>query len=72
MMGELLDWFRNRKKWIDAQYETSDITDVSDIDALPAYSIYTINGTYIGNGDIHTLNLPRGIYIVNKKKYIVK
>ena len=31
--------------------------------------VYTIDGKYLGNS---TNNLPKGIYIVNGKKYIIK
>lgn len=72
ILGELLDWFHRRKEWIDAQYKASDIIDISNANTPLQDNIYTINGTYIGKGDIHTMNLPRGVYIVNRKKYIVK
>lgn len=72
MMDELLEWFHRRQDWIDAQYKASDIADVSTVDTSFPYNIYTIQGTYIGTGDIRTMNLPRGIYIVNGKKYSIK
>lgn len=71
-MRTLLTWLAKRKTWLDTQYEIASVTAIpADPPSQDGY-IYTVSGVCVGYGNIHTMNLPRGIYIVGRKKYIVR
>lgn len=60
-----------------ALIDVSQTTGIKDIEAeeyisniaKDNYGVYTINGRYVGES---LRNLPKGVYIVNGKKYVVK
>lgn len=52
-----------------------DVSAISNIvadDDLGEGNIYTLGGTLVSKGGIATGNLPKGVYIVNNKKIVVK
>ncbi|MBQ9640199.1 MAG: CotH kinase family protein [Bacteroidaceae bacterium] len=71
-LSQLLTWLSSRKQWLDTQYETASLPAVPADDMDAEGNIYTLSGLRIAHGNIHTLGLPRGIYLVGRKKYIVR
>ncbi len=51
--------------------ETTGISDINTKTKVDSDAVYNINGQYVGkNVDMNTL--PKGVYIINGKKKIVK
>ena len=53
-------------------FDAGDATGISEIKTMPITTdlrIYNTNGVYIGSS---TEDLPKGVYVVNGKKYVVK
>lgn len=52
--------------------ELSAINNVVAIDGLADGNVYTLGGTLVRKGGGEKGNLPKGVYIMNKKKIVVK
>lgn len=52
--------------------ETTGVRDLRTADAGKRGAVYSINGTLVGKDAASPGNLPKGVYIVNGRKYIVK
>ncbi|MBQ9361897.1 MAG: CotH kinase family protein [Bacteroidaceae bacterium] len=70
-VNELLTWLNNRKAWLDTQYEIASTPEIAANTEHVHGAIFSISGVCMGYGDIRAMKLPPGVYIVNRKKYIV-
>ena len=80
----ICQWIDGRLDYLDRQYNYNYWKDVLAHITAPAasadysecpLSIYSITGQYIGNvkeANLNYLNLSKGIYIINNKKYVVR
>lgn len=72
----IYDWIDCRLEFLDRYYLPDPLaTEIPpEINATDKDedNIYTLTGIYVAHGNIHTLHLPPGIYISNRKKYIIK
>ena len=53
-----------------AEFEGASGIEVQQVNSLIKADVYSLNGTLIAKGLITFEKLPKGIYIINKKKYI--